>query len=335
MLEDKIHEYQEHGKMKRTTPAMYKKEFSFLKEVDSLALANVQLHLEKAYKGFFQNPKIGFPKFKSKHTSRRSYTTNCVNGNIRIMERNLRMPKLKDVKIILHRNIPENYRLKSVTISKEPTGKYYASLLFDVSVCENQAAKKTTEELKVLGIDFAMHGMAVLSNGECCEYPGYYKQAQEKLAKEQRRLSRCQKGSANYNKQKKKVALCHEKVKNQRKDFHHKLSHRIAEEYDAVAVENLNMKGLSQSLHLGKGVMDNGYGMFRTMLEYKLEERGKAYVQIDRFFPSTKTCSICGKIKGSMPLSERTYICSCGNVMDRDVNAAINLREEAKRLLCA
>lgn len=335
MLEDKITEFKKSGELKRTTPAMYKGEYPFLKEVDSLALANVQLHLEKAYKAFFRDTRIGFPKFKSRHRSRASYTTNMVNGNIKIEGCLLRLPKIKGIKIKMHRPVPEHGELKSVTVSREPSGKYYASLLYELPDCENQTAGKDTEEMDILGIDFAMQGMAVFSDGTRCEYPGYYKKAQKKLAREQRKLSHCIKGSSNYRKQKKKVALCYEKVRNQRKDFHHKLSCRIAREYDAVAVESLNMKGMSRALHLGKGVMDNAYGMFRNMLEYKLEEKGKSYISIDRFFPSSKKCSICGKIKAEMALSEREYICECGNRMDRDVNAAVNLREEAKRLLCA
>lgn len=335
MLEEKITEYKETGKLKRTTPAMYKNEYPFLKEVDSLALANVQLHLEKAYKAFFRDTRTGFPRFKSRHGSRASYTTNMVNGNIRIGRSRLRLPKLDEIKIRIHRELPGEGTLKSVTVSMEPSGKYYASLLYELPYCENQTVRKDVKDMDILGIDFAMDGMAVFSDGTRCGYPGYYKAAMKKLAREQRKLSHCIKGSRNYQKQKKRVACCHEKIRNQRKDFHHKLSHRIASAYDAVAVEDINMKGMSRCLHLGKGVMDNGYGMFRNMMEYKLEERGKTFVKVDRFFPSTKKCSICGKIKTEMPLSEREYICECGNQMDRDVNAAVNLREEARKILCA
>ena len=187
----------------------------------------------------------------------------------------------------------------------------------------------------MLGIDYAMSGMAVFSDGTRCEYPGHFRKAMKRLAREQRKLSRCQKGSRNYEKQRKKVAVCHEKIRNQRKDFHHKLSHELAERYDAVAVEDLDMKAMSRCLHLGKGVMDNGYGMFRDMLAHKLEDRGKKLIKVDRFYPSSKICSKCGKVKKELSLSERTYECECGNRKDRDVNAAINIREEGKRILCA
>lgn len=336
MLSDKIREYRLTGKMLKNTPAMYKKEYPFLKEVDSLALANVQLHLERAYRNFFQNPKIGFPRFKSRHKNQNSYTTNVVNGNIALAEGRLKLPKLGKVRIRQHRQIPEGYRLKSVTVSREPSGKYYASLLYEYDCGESQAAKCSYEQAKILGIDYAMHGMTVFSDvldGPAAEYPGYLRQTEEKLAREQRKLSHCEKGSRNYEKQKRKVALCHEKVKNQRKDYIHKLTGTLADRYDAVGVEDLDMKAMSRCLHFGKSVMDNSYGMFRDILAYKLEERGKKLVKIDRFFPSSKKCCICGKVKKELKLSERIYRCDCGNVMDRDKNAAINIREEARRML--
>ena len=334
MLDEKIRVYQETGKMKRTTPAMYKQEYPWLKEVDSLALANVQLHLEQAYRKFFSEPKTGFPKFKSRHRSRQSYTTNVENGNVRLEDGRLRLPKLGQVRIRKHRDIPEGYVLKSVTVSLEASGKYHASLLYECAVCENQADVQK-DAGQVLGIDFAMNGMAVFSDGTRACYPKYYRQSEQRLSMEQRKLSRCQKGSRNYYRQKRRVALCHEKIRNQRKDFHHKMSHQLSRKYDAVAVEDLDMRAMSQCLNLGKGVMDNGYGMFQDMLEYKLRSQGKRLVKINRFYPSSKTCSACGKVRKELSLSERTYRCTCGNEMDRDVNAAINIREEGIRIMCA
>ena len=278
--------------MLRNTPASYKKEYPWLKEVDSLALANVQMHLESAFHKFFREPSAGFPRFKSKKSSRKSYTTNVVNGNIFL------------------------------------EGKYFASLLF---CCENQTAEKRPAE-KFIGIDFAMQGMCVFSTGKRAEYPMFYRNTEKKLAREQRKLSRCQKGSQNYKKQKKRVALCHEKIRNQRKDFQHKLSASLAESFDAVCVEDLNLKGMAGGLHLGKGVHDNGYGLFLSMLEYKLEERGKYLIKVDRYFASSKICSVCGKKKEELSLSDRIYYCECGNRMDRDVNAAVNIMKEGKRI---
>ena len=278
--------------MLRNTPASYKKEYPWLKEVDSLALANVQMHLESAFHKFFREPSAGFPRFKSKKSSRKSYTTNVVNGNIFL------------------------------------EGKYFASLLF---CCENQTAEKRPAE-KFIGIDFAMQGMCVFSTGKRAEYPMFYRNTEKKLAREQRKLSRCQKGSQNYKKQKKRVALCHEKIRNQRKDFQHKLSASLAESFDAVCVEDLNLKGMAGGLHLGKGVHDNGYGLFLSMLEYKLEERGKYLIKVDRYFASSKICSVCGNKKEELSLFDRIYYCECGNRMDRDANAAVNIMNEGKRI---
>ena len=297
MLSDKIREYEVSKKMLRNTPAMYKKEYPFLKEVDALALANVQLHLEKAYKNFFRDPKSGFPKFKSKHRSRKSYTTNRVNGNIQVEDHRIKLPKLTWIRMKKHRDIPEKYRLKSVTVSMEPSGKYYASLLYEISDCENQTGGVDYEDAKILGIDYAMCGMAVFSENIKKEDAGYFRKSEERLAREQRKLSHCEKGSRNYFRQKKRVALCHEKIRNQRRDFLHKLSRRIADEYDVVAVEDIDMKAMSQCMYFGKSVMDNGYGMFRELLEYKLKWEGKKIVRVDRFFPSSKKCCKCGRVK--------------------------------------
>ena len=332
MLADRIEEYQKNKKMLCTTPARYKKEFPWLKEVDSLALANVQLHLESAYKKFFREPKAGFPRFKSKHHGSTSYTTNLVNGNIKLGDGRIQLPKLKLVKIVVHREIPDHYILKSVTITQEPSGEYYASLLF---YYESQVIEPHTGREQLLGIDFAMDGMAVFSDGTRAEYPMYYRQMQKKLAREQRKLSHCEKKSQNYKKQRRKVAKIHQKIKNQRRDFQHKRSTELVRTYGAICVEDLNLKGMSGGLHLGRGVMDNSYGSFLGMVSYKLERQGKRLVKVDRFFPSSKRCSRCGKIKPDLTLSDRIYLCECGNRLDRELNAAINIREEGKRLLCA
>lgn len=333
MLADKKAMYEETGKTKRLTPAGYKKDFPWLKEVDSLALANVQLHLEAAFARFFEPGKNRYPRFKSKHRSRKSYTTNVVNGNITLEDGRLRLPKAGPVRIRQHRRIPEGYVLKSVTVSMEPSGKYYASLLYEYPARENQTPGADREDAKVLGIDFAMRGMAVFSDGSRAEYPGYYRLAQERLARDQRRLSKCKKGSRNYEKQKRRVALRHEKIRNQRKDYLHKLSRDLADRYDAIAVEDIDMQAMSRSLHFGKSVADNSFGAFRTMLAYKLEKQGKSFVKVGRFFPSSKMCSRCGNVKKELRLDERVYRCSCGLCMDRDLNAAVNIREEGRRIL--
>ena len=304
-------------------------------EVDSLALANVQLHLEKAYKNFFRDPKTGFPRFKSKHHSRNSYTTNVVNGNILVESKKIRLPKLKWIAMKKHREPAEGLRLRSVTVSMEPSGKYFASLLYEGYRCENQAAVSDYSTAKILGIDYAMQGMAVFSEKIETEEAGFFRKNEKRLAREQRKLSRCVRGSHNYELQKKKVARCHEKIRNQRRDHLHKLSRKIADSYDAVVVEDIDMKAMGQCLHFGKSVQDNGYGLFREMLDYKLAWQGKKMVKVDRFFPSSKKCCKCGRIKKGLKLSERVYHCECGNEMDKDHNAAINIREEARRMLIA
>lgn len=309
------------------TPAKYKDEFPWLKEVDSLALANAQLNLQKAYQHFFDGH-AAFPKFKHRK-SRQSYTTNVVNGNIALLEGYIKLPKFKRVKIKPHRQIPSHHTIKSCTISCTKTGTYYVSILTEY---DHQPVQK--EIHAVVGLDFSMNGLFVDSEeGKIANYPRFYHQALEKLAKEQRVLSRRQKGSNRWEKQRLKVAKLHETIANQRKDFLHKMSRQLVTVYDCVVIEDLNMKGLSQALHFGKSVSDNAWGMFTIFLKYKLEEQGKKLIKVSRWFPSSKTCSCCGQVKESLPLSERTFHCDCGFVADRDWNAAINIRQEGLRLL--
>lgn len=329
MLADKIKYYEETKQKLKNTPAQYKKEFAWLKEVDSLALANAQLHLQMAYNHFFRSPKVGFPKFKSKKSNHRSYTTNCVNGNLSIESGSIKLPKIGLVKLKQHRLIPSDYKLKSVTISQTPNGNYYASVLFEY---ENQVQGQPLR--KFLGLDFSMHELYKDSNGNEPQYPGYYRQAEKKLKREQRKLSLMQKGSNNRNKQRIKAAKMHEKVAHQRKDFLHKQSRQITNAYDCVCVENLNMKAMAQTLHFGKSVCDNGWGMFVRFLQYKLEEIGKRLVKVDRYFASSQICSCCGdKNEATKNLSIRAWDCPrCGTHHDRDRNAAINIRNEGMRL---
>ena len=337
-LDQKTRTYEETGKSMSYTQCAadlvaFKKENSFLKEVDSISLQQALRHLDTAFAAFFRDKKIGYPRFKSRKSHRASYSTVCVNKNIRLEGNYLILPKLGSIRIRKHRESPEDYQLKSVTVIREATGKYFASILYEYICDENQVDIFRTKAEDFLGIDYAMDGMAVFSDGSRCEYPGYFRKSMERLAREQRKLSHCKKGSRNYEKQRVRVARCHEKVRNQRKDFHHKKSHELAERYHCIAVEDIDMKTLSRCLHLGKGIMDNGYGMFREQLTYKLKARGKYLVKVDKYFPSSKMCCRCGRIRETLSLSERIYRCECGNEMDRDVNAAINIREEGKRLL--
>jgi len=314
------------NKRKFPTPAKYKKEFPWLREVDSLALANAQLNLKQAFKNFFSGH-AGFPRFKSRK-AKQSYTTNVVNGNIKLSDGYIQLPKLKWVKIKQHREIPPHHVIKSCTITKTKTGKYLISILTEYA---HQPVQK--EVKNVVGLDFSMNTLYVDSEGKRANYPRYYRQALHKLAQAQRVLSRRKKGSSRWHKQRLKVARLHEKIANQRKDFLHQASRRLVNRYDAVVIEDLNMKGMSQALHFGKSVHDNGWGMFTTILQYKLEEQGKKLIKIDQWFPSSKTCSCCGQVKESLSLSERRFRCECGFESDRDVNAAINIQHEGMKQL--
>ena len=303
-----------------------------MREVDSISLQQSLRHLDTAFQNFFKRPKTGFPRFKSKKNHKNSYSTICINGNITISDGYLKLPKIGQVRLKQHRSVPKGYRLKSVTISQTPGGRYYASILFEY---EDQIPEK--EMHSFLGLDFSMHGLYRDSNGNEPAYPGYYRNAEKRLAREQRRLSKMQKGSNNRRKQRIKVAKLHEKVSNQRKDFLHKQSRQITNAYDCVCIEDLDMKAMSRSLKLGKSVSDNGWGMFTAFLKYKLEEQGKKLVKVDRFFASSQMCSACGyKNAKTKDLALRQWDCpQCGIHHDRDVNAAINIRNEGMRIVTA
>lgn len=307
-------------------------EFSFLQEVDSVSLQQSLRHLDTAFQNFFRQPKNGFPRFKSKKQSKNSYSTVCINRNVDIENGCIKLPKIGLVKLKQHRKIPVDYKLKSVTISQTPSRKYYVSILFEY---EKQVQNK--ELLSFLGLDYSMHELYKDSNSNEPAYPRYYRSAEKKLAKEQRKLSHMQKGSSNRNKQRIKVAKLHEKVADQRKDFLHKLSRQIANAYDCICIEDLNMKAMSRYLHFGKSVSDNGWGMFTAFLKYKLEEQGKRLIRVDKFFASSQTCSVCGyKNNSTKDLSIREWDCPrCGTHHDRDVNAAINIKNEGMRMLLA
>ncbi|MDD4238133.1 MAG: RNA-guided endonuclease TnpB family protein [Desulfotomaculaceae bacterium] len=316
---------------KQSLPADYKKEFTWLKEVDSLALANAQLNLNKAYNNFFRDKAVGFPKFKSKHHDRKSYTTNNQKGTIRLIDhKTIRLPKLKDVRINLHKPLPQDVVIKSATLSQTPTGKYYIAILveFDTDIKPITPTLETT-----LGLDYSSKSLYVDSEANSADYPRFYRKAEAKLKKAQRKLSKRKKGSKNRDKQRRKVAKLHEKVANQRKDFLHKLSRQITNAYDAVVIEDLNMRGMAQCLHLAKSTNDNGFGMLKTFLAYKLAEQGKRLVTIDKWFPSSKLCRFCRTANSELMLADRVWTCSCGKVLERDINAAINIKNEGCRML--
>lgn len=354
MLNDKIEYYKQNGKMLYNTPAMYKEMYPFLKEVDSLALANVQLDLQNAYNAFFSNKKIGFPKYKSRKYSKLSYTTNNqktkTGFTIKIVDNEIRLPKIKFVKIKKHREPKVDWKIKSATINMEKDGKFYVSVLFEY----NKDIVKSNGQ-KAIGLDYKSDGLYMDSNHKCCNMEKYYKKSQKRLKKLQQKLSRKLethiirydknhrpiydkelKECKNVQKARLKVAKLSSHVANQRKDFLHKKSFEIANQYDVVCVEDLSLKGIGNKhskYHLGKSMIDNGYGIFLKFLEYKLYDRGKILVKVSKKYPSSQICSQCGH-KHKLELYERVYKCShCGLEIDRDYNSALNILHEGLRML--
>ena len=323
-----VHDEEELKLHKPRTYSDYKKEYEWLYEIDNLALANAQINIQTAYKRFFRDKSVGFPKFKSKHKNQNSYTTNNQGGNVRIENKHIKLPKIGLVRIVQHREIPETHKIKACTISLTPSGKYYVSILTEY---ECEIPTPVLEKSKSLGLDYSSPSFYVDSQGAEAGRPRFYREAEERLAKEQRKLSKMKKGSSNYHKQKRRVALAHEHVVNQRKDWIHKKSKELADAWDYICVEDINLRGMAGSLKLGKSTNDNGFGMFRTILAYKMEDRGKQFVKIDKWFPSSKACHVCGSIH-NLDLSTREWDCpDCGMHHLRDVNAAINIRNEGLR----
>ena len=341
MLSDKIESYKSTGKFASVTPAKYKKDYPYLKEVDSLALANKQLDLQKAFRNCFgksRKKNTGFPKFKSAKHSRKAYTTNNQHGTVALTGNSIKLPKIGFVKAVIHRKPDSGWIIKSATVSQEADGKYYASVLFEFAEPENIYEADRTN---AIGLDYASDGLYVDNNGNIGSNHKYFRESQGKLAKAQRRLSRMQGSkkhetkSANYLKQLRKVNRIHRHTANQRSDNLHKLSTEIANRYDVVCVESLDMKSMSnKGFGNGKATLDNGYGMFLSMLEYKLCDRKKYFIKVDKWFPSSQTCHCCGTVHPEMKdLSVRTMKCECGLTISRDQNAAINILREGLRIL--
>ena len=331
MLADKIECYNTNKEKLNNTPAQYKKEFEWLKEVDSLALANAQMNLQTAYNNFFKNKSVGFPKFKSKHRCKKGYTTNNQRGSIALTENNkkIKLPKLGLVNIKCHRTIKKSELIKSCTVLLTPSGKYYISILV-----EYEQEVKKVKPIKVLGLDYSQPDFYVDSENRKPNFPKPKRSLQDKLTKEQRKLARKVKGSNNRNKQRLKVARLEEHIANQRKDFLHKLSNNLSNDYDVICVEDIDLRAMSQCLSLGKNISDNGFGMFRTMLEYKLKDRGKYFVKIDKWFPSSKLCNECGCVNSELVIGQMSWTCpSCGELINRDYNASKNIKEEGFRIL--
>lgn len=341
MLSDKIESYKSTGKFAAVTPAKYKKDYPYLKEVDSLALANKQLDLQEALRNCFSKSRKKnnrFPKCKSAKHSRKSYTTNNQHGTVAVTDDSIKLPKIGYVKAVIHRKPDNNWAVKSATVSKESDGKFYISVLFEFADALNSYVANTTN---AIGLDYASDGLYVDNNGNVGTNHKYYRESHDKLAKAQRKLSRMQGAkkhevkSNNYRKQLCKVNKIHRHIANQRLDNLHKISTEIANQYDVVCVETLNMKSMSnKGFGNGKATLDNGYGKFLSMLEYKLSERNKYLVKVDKWFASSQICHCCGSVHPEMKnLAIRTMKCDCGLTISRDQNAAINILHEGLRIL--
>ena len=342
MLDDRKKAYEEvknnpSKKMTFPTPAKYKEEFPFLKEVDSLALANAQLHLDKAYKNFFRNKSVGFPRFKSKKNPVQSYTTNNQNGTVALIDNKfIKVPKLKSlIRIKLHRQ-PKGM-IKSATISRHTSGKYYISLLCKEEI--NELPKINS----AIGIDLGITDFAILSDGQKIDNHKFTSKMEKKLKREQRKLSRRallakKKGiplfeAKNYQKQKRKVARLHEKVMNQRTDFLNKLSTEIIKNHDIICIEDLNVKGMLRNHKLARSISDVSWSSFVAKLQYKADWYGREIIKVDTWFPSSQICSECGHKDGKKSLDIREWTCPiCHTHHDRDINASINILTEGLRI---
>lgn len=305
-----------------------KKEYIWLKEVDKFALTNSVYNMDSAYQKFFKEH-AGYPKFKSKKDSKKSYITNFTNGNINVANTKIKLPKLKWVKAKIHHEFTG--QIKSATILQVPSGKYFVSILVETEHIPMDRASGQ------VGTDLGIKDLLITSDGEKKDNIRTAKKYEDKLAKEQRKLSHKKKGSSNWNKQRIKVARLHEKISNTRKDYLHKISHDLIKENQLIVTEDLAVSNMVKNHHLAKAISDCGWYELTRQIGYKSDWNERVYIKIGRFTKSSQPCNVCGSINpGTKDLSVREWICpKCGTVHDRDVNAAINILNEGLRILSA
>jgi putative transposase len=308
--------------VKKLIPQL-KKEYDWLGLTYSQCLQQVCLNLGVAFNNFFEK-RAKYPNFKSKHGK----PSIQYPQNVKVAQTYLTLPKIGDVLAIIHRSIEG--KVKTVTISKNSSNQYFAAILFD----DGKDKPEPSTDGKAIGIDLGLSHFAVTSDGSKFDNPRILTLHGKNLKLKQQQLSRKQQDSNNRNKARKKVARVHRKIANCREDFLHKLSRRIVNENQVIVTENLNVKGMMQNQSLSKSIHQVGWGMFCTMLKYKAQAEGKVYQEVDRFFPSSKTCHVCLNQVGNLPLDFRHWTCEhCQTSHDRDINAAINLRDEGLRIL--
>jgi putative transposase len=305
-------------------------EFEFLKEVSASTLQQKRNDFIEFKKQFFnkkRKAKLGRPSFKKK-SNRQSFR--LPNQKFKLDQENsvVRLEKIGWVKVVIDREIPEDADFRIITVSKTPTGKYFVSILV------KQELNPIPSTGKVVGIDLGIKDLFILSNGQAINNPKWFRKNQAKLKRAQKHLSRKTKGSNRYIKQRIKVARIHEYITNSRTYFLHNISTALVRTFDVISVEDLNVSGMLKNHKLSKSISDASWSTFVTMLEYKCDWYGKVLVKINRFFPSSKTCSSCGHKEDKMPLKIREWTCpSCGSKHDRDLNASINILKEGWRSL--